>query len=29
MAEVERPAVEDRGMMLEATNLTPFKADRV
>jgi hypothetical protein len=29
VAEVERPAVEDRGMMLEAANLTPFKADQV
>jgi hypothetical protein len=28
VAEVERPAVEDRGMMLEAATLTPFKADR-
>jgi hypothetical protein len=29
VAEVERPAVEDRGMMLEAASLTPFKADPV
>ncbi len=27
VAEVDRPAIEDRGMMLEAASLTPFKVN--